>query len=136
MFYKIIKNNQVIDVNNKFLKLQRKHNILVDTDYKHAEFICSSDESTIYTTSWTSEVQNNKNVQYVEAILINQDEYEQLKQQLELNHVEIEVTEDKQEIVEVIEPKEPQRHFEALSLWKLEKRVTELEKIIAELQKK
>lgn len=137
MFYKIIKDNKIVDVNNEFFKLQRKHNLLINTDYKHAEFICSSDGVNLYTTSWTSEpAYGNKNSQYVEAVLIDQDEYNQLKEELQLNHVVIQTIEDSPEDVVVVEPQKPERHVEVLSLRRLEERVAQLEKIIEQLLNK
>ena len=42
MFYKIIKNNTVIDVNNVFLHENPKNHILTETTYEHVHFIVSS----------------------------------------------------------------------------------------------
>jgi hypothetical protein len=46
------------------------------------------------------------------------------------------VIEEEPETIEVIEPKQPQKHAEVLSLWKLEKRVTELENLVKQLLEK
>lgn len=50
MYYKVIKNDKVIDVLDKliYLKYQPKHNIMVLTDENDAQAILSSDENTIW----------------------------------------------------------------------------------------
>lgn len=136
MYYKIIKNNVVIDVNNVFLRIQRKHNILINTDLKYAEYICSSDGSQLYITSWTIEVNDPKRqAELVEAILIDEDEYNTLREQLSLNVV-VEVIDSPQEDIIIIEPSEPERKLETLSLINLAHRVEQLEKQIEELLNK
>lgn len=51
MFYKIIKNNMIIDVNNVFLSESQKNHILTEASYEHAHFIISSDRKQLYKTS-------------------------------------------------------------------------------------
>lgn len=50
MFYKVIKNNKVIDVLDKviYLKWQPKHKIMVLSDINEAQAILSSDNETIW----------------------------------------------------------------------------------------
>lgn len=50
MYYKVIKNNKVIDVLDQliFLKYQKKHNIMVICDESQAQAILSSDQNTIW----------------------------------------------------------------------------------------
>lgn len=50
MYYKVIKNNKVIDVLEKliFLKYQPKHQIMVICDESEAQAILSSDNNTIW----------------------------------------------------------------------------------------
>lgn len=50
MYYKVMKNNKVIDVLDRliFLKYQPKHNIMVFCDESEAQAILSSDQSTIW----------------------------------------------------------------------------------------
>ena len=136
MFYKIIKNNQVIDVNNVFLKGQKKHNLLVNTDIKHVEFLISSDKSTLYTTNWTNQPKLPRDTEFVEAVIISEDEYNDLREKLQLN-VTIEIVEENPEPV-IIEPKEikPERKLEILTMQSLVKRVEELEKIVEQLLNK
>lgn len=50
MYYKVIKDNKVIDVLDQliFLKYQKKHNIMVICNESEAEAILSSDNNTIW----------------------------------------------------------------------------------------
>ena len=50
MYYKVMKNNKVIDVldNLVYLKWQNKHKIMVLTEEKYAEAILSSDQRNIW----------------------------------------------------------------------------------------
>lgn len=50
MFYKVIKNDRVIDVLDKliYLKWDSRHNIMVLTDENDAQAILSSDKNTIW----------------------------------------------------------------------------------------
>lgn len=50
MFYKVIKNNKIIDILDKlvFLKYQPKHKIMVLCDENEAQAILSSDKETIW----------------------------------------------------------------------------------------
>lgn len=133
MFYKIIKNNQVVDVNDVFLKEQKKHHILLATEPKYAEYLISSDATTLYETSWTVEHSSDTyQAEYIEAEIISEEEYKNLREQLQLNAV-IEVVEN-EEVAEplIVEPIDvtPERKLEILSLQQLTKRVEELEKLV------
>lgn len=133
MFYKIIKNNQVVDVNDVFLKEQKKHHILLATEPKYAEYLISSDASTLYETNWTVEHSSDTyQAEYVEAEIISEEEYKKLKEQLQLDAV-VEIIES-EEMVEplIVEPAKvtPERKLEILSLQQLTKRVEELEKLV------
>lgn len=133
MFYKIIKNNQVVDVNDVFLKEQKKHHILLATEPKYAEYLISSDATTLYETSWTVEHSSDiYQAEYIEAEIISEEEYKNLREQLQLDVI-IEVVEN-EEVAEslIVEPTDvtPERKLEILSLQQLIKRVEELEKLV------
>ena len=80
MYYKVIKNNKVIDVldNLVYLKWQEKHNIMVVTEEKYAEAILSSDQRTIWHVDGMYDVPVDK---YDNVTLepINEYEYRQLR---------------------------------------------------------
>lgn len=80
MYYKVIKDNRVIDVLDQliYLKYQPKHNIMVLCDINEAQAILSSDKNTIW---------HEKTLYYipvsgydtVELIEIDEHEYKQLR---------------------------------------------------------
>ena len=80
MYYKVIKDNKVIDVldNLTYLKWEPKHKIMVLTDENDAQAILSSDKNTI----WHEKTLYNVPVSgydEVEILPIDQYEYRQLK---------------------------------------------------------
>lgn len=80
MYYKVIKDNKVIDVldNLIYLKWEPKHKIMVLTDENDAQAILSSDKNTI----WHEKTLYNVPVSgydEVEIFTIDQFEYKQLK---------------------------------------------------------
>lgn len=80
MFYKVIKDNKVIDVLDRliFLKYQPKHEIMILCDENDAQAILSSDGNTIWheATYYKIPVDGYDTVNLVE---IDKYEYEQLK---------------------------------------------------------
>lgn len=80
MYYKVIKNNKVIDVldNLTYLKWQDKHKIMVLSDENEAQAILSSNKNTI----WHEKTLYNIPVDgydTVEVLPIDEFEYKQLK---------------------------------------------------------
>ena len=80
MFYKVIKNNKVVDVldNLVYLKYQPKHKIMVLSDENEAQAVLSSDKNTIWheKTLYNIPVSGYDTVELVE---IDKYEYEQLR---------------------------------------------------------
>ena len=80
MFYKVIKDNKVIDVldNLTYLKWQPKHKIMVLSDEDEAQAILSSDKNTIWheRTLYNIPVSGYDTVSLIE---IDENEYKQLK---------------------------------------------------------
>lgn len=80
MFYKVIKNDKVIDVLDKliYMKYQPKHNIMVLCDESEAQAILSSDKNTIWheITMYRIPVQGYETVRIKE---IDKYEYEKLR---------------------------------------------------------
>lgn len=80
MFYKVIKNNKVIDVLDSlvYLKWQDKHKIWILSDENEAQAILSSDNNTV----WHEKTLYNVPVDgydEVELVPIKKFEYDQLK---------------------------------------------------------
>lgn len=80
MFYKVIKNNKVIDVLDKlvFLKYQHKHKIMVLCGEDDAQAILSSDGDTIWHESTLYKIPID-GYDTVELVEIDEYEYKQLK---------------------------------------------------------
>ena len=82
MYYKVIKNNKVIDVLDKliYLKLQPKHKTMILTDENDAQAILSSDKNTIWHEESLYRVPvNEQDYDTVKLIEIDKYEYEQLR---------------------------------------------------------
>ena len=79
MYYKVIKNNKVIDVLDKlvYLKLQPKHNTMILSDENEAQAILSSDKNTIWHEKTLYEVPVY-GYDTVELVEIDEYEYKQL----------------------------------------------------------
>lgn len=79
MYYKVIKNNRVIDVLDKliFLKYQKKHDIMILCDPEEAQAILSSDSNTIWHEKTLDNLPINK-YETVEVEEIDEHEYRQL----------------------------------------------------------
>ena len=80
MYYKVLKNNKVIDVldNLIYLKWEPKHKIMVLTDENDAQAILSSDNDTIWHEKTLYKVPVS-GYDEVEVEEINEYEYKQLK---------------------------------------------------------
>lgn len=80
MFYKVVKDNKVIDVLDHliYLKWQPKHKIMVLSDINEAQAILSSDNETIWheKTLYKIPVEGYDTVELIE---IDEYEYKQLK---------------------------------------------------------
>lgn len=80
MYFKVMKNNKVIDVLDRiiYLKYQPKHNIMILCDINEAQAILSSDNETIWheRTLYKIPVDGYETVELVE---IEEYEYKQLK---------------------------------------------------------
>ena len=90
MYYKVIKDNKVIDVldNIIYLKWQDKHKIMILSDENEAQAILSSDKNTI----WHEKTLYNIPVSgydIVELIEIDEYEYKQLKMLNSVNMINI-----------------------------------------------
>lgn len=82
MYYKVIKNNKVIDVLDRliYLKWQPKHKIMVLSDENEAQAILSSDDNTIWHEKTLFRIPKDAGeYDTVELVEIDKYEYEQLK---------------------------------------------------------
>lgn len=81
MYYKVIKDNKVIDVLDKliYLKYQPKHKIMVLSDENEAQAFLSSDQETIWHEKSWYKIPIINSYETVELMQISQNEYKQLK---------------------------------------------------------
>lgn len=82
MYYKVLKNNKVIDVldNLIYLKWEPKHKIMVLSDENEAQAILSSDKNTIWHEKSLYKVPvEEPKFDTVEIVEIDEYEYKQLK---------------------------------------------------------
>lgn len=87
-YYKIIKDDKIIDVNNQFFKFLKKHLIAVSCDPNVAEAIRSSDGK-FYTTNWLKPLPSEVQLETVKAVVILEEEYNLLKNRLSIEEVVI-----------------------------------------------
>ena len=80
MYYKVLKDNKVIDVldNLIYLKWEPKHKIMVLSDIDEAQAILSSDKNTIWHERTLYKIPTD-GYETVDAIEIDEFEYKQLK---------------------------------------------------------
>lgn len=80
-YYKVIKNNKVIDVLDKliYLRYQKKHNRMVLCNESEAQAFFSSDRKYIWHTETLYDIPVSGLYDDVELVEINRYEYEQLK---------------------------------------------------------
>lgn len=98
-YYKVIANGTVIDVNFVFLKWQEKHKILIGCDAEDAHFIQSSDQKEVWRVPWLNPVpEGAREYETVNAVEITEEEYLELKEQLDLGNI-VEEPEEPEEIL-------------------------------------
>lgn len=80
MFYKVIKDNKIIDVLDRlvYLKYQKKHNRMIFCDIEEAQAILSSDEKHIWHEESLYEIPVS-GYDTVKVEVINEFEYKKLK---------------------------------------------------------
>ena len=81
MYYKVIKNDKVIDVldNLIYLKWQPKHKMMVLSDIDEAQAILSSDKQTIWHEINLYNIPFENDFDTVEVVEIDKYEYEKLR---------------------------------------------------------
>ena len=81
MYYKVIKNNKVIDIldNLIYLKWYDKHKIMVLSDENNAQAVLSSDKETIWHEKTLYKIPVSGLFDTVEVVEIDEYEYKKLK---------------------------------------------------------
>lgn len=84
IFYKILADGKVLDVNDVFLRWQPKHGVMLVCDPAKAEFICPRDCSGYYHPSWLNKPPEGAVYDgEIDAKEITEAEYRALLEQLE-----------------------------------------------------
>ena len=84
MYYKIVKNGYIIDVNDVFLAWQPRNRSFYHIEPEYAEYIQTSDLQNIYVTDWTLPTKKGSPIiDSIEAIIIEKEEYLDLLQKLQ-----------------------------------------------------
>lgn len=84
IFYKILADGKVLDVNDVFLRWQSKHGVMLVCDPAKAEFICPRDCSGYYHPSWLNKPPEGAVYDGdISAEEITETEYKALLEQLE-----------------------------------------------------
>ena len=134
-YYKVIKDGEVIDVNHVFLKWQRKHNILLSCQAVEGQFIQSSDGNNIWRVDWLNRLPEDFPGSYesIEAVEITAEEYEELREKLELGESVEDNTgyEEQPDTGETETPETPTE--EVMSATAMRLRIKELECTVATL---
>ena len=121
--------------NNTFFCYLKKHKNIVKCDLKCAQLIQSSDGNNFYTTEWLCLLPEWANHERVQAELISEEEYLQLKEQLQVQEV-VEIPETKSEVIineeEIVEMPQEQ----PMSAVEMRKRIIELENLVKQLLNK
>ena len=108
MYYKIIKNGYIIDVNDVFLAWQPRNRSFYHIEPEYAEYIQTSDLQNIYITDWTLPTKKGSPIiDSIEAIIIEKEEYLDLLQKLQ-NATPLEHTINEEVVIEEVQqPQEP-----------------------------
>ena len=80
MYYKVLKNNKVIDILDRlvFVKYQKKNNVMLLCDQSEAQAIVSSDGLHFWHVKWLYKIPV-EGYDTVDLVEINEYEYKQLK---------------------------------------------------------
>ncbi len=129
-FYKIIKDDAVIDVGFVFLNWSEKHGCMIACDVSEAQFAQSSDELKAYHDNWLKPVpETYTDYEAAQVVIIEEDEYEELRARL-INGETISPDDIEPEIIEP-EPEEVTPDDEDKPLT-----IAEMRQIITEQQNK
>lgn len=136
MFFKIIINNQIIDVGASTFKAQKKPHILVECDASECEYVASATTNRFYYSSWTVYVENPFSfAEQVDVIKpIEENEYNELLQQLADNTPIAYKKETNSETSVIIE--ELEEKPEVLDTLAMKRKILELEALVQQLLNK
>lgn len=134
-YYKITKDNIIIDVNNQFFQY-RKNRSPISCDASEANLICDSNEN-FYTTTWLKPLPSGApEFALIDAALIDAEEYESLKKQLEVEEQLIITFEENEPASLEIAEDESIIEEKPMNAAEMRKRILELETLVNKLLNK
>ena len=134
-YYKMIKNNTVVDVNNIFFRYTKKHKNIIKCESTYAQLIQSSDGKNFYTTSWLCPTPEGVHPEYIEAVIISEEEYNSLKEQLSTQEAIIAAPLEVEESVEITEELIEQPIEKVVNIRELYEEIKQLRAELAALKK-
>lgn len=133
--YKIIKDNLVIDVSNVYLAENAHNHALIRTSKDDIHFLLASDGATLYKAPWFyGHVASRYQAIPVDVVEITQEEYDQLKQQLQLNCTVLVESDKPNETITDAPVKEPEP--QVLNVVDMQRKIEELEMLVKQLLNK
>lgn len=138
-YYKIIKNNVVIDVNYSFFQFLPKRHRIVSCEFKDAELIQSSDQEKFYITDWLRPLpENAPYFEKIDAKQITKEEYDELYEKLKIGEsiesIDEEIKAASLEIAQETEIKIEKE--EIMDYTSMRKKIAELESLVNKLLNK
>lgn len=126
--YKIIKDNYIIDVSKTYLAENMQNHALVNTIKDNAHFLLASDNITLYKAPWCyGHAASQYSAVNVEAEEITAEEFESIKQQLQIQPIQLDA---KEENIQIIEKEEKPQ---ILNAHQMQQKILELEELIHQL---
>lgn len=133
-YFKVIQDNTVVSVGSVFLKWNTKKHRLFICDVDNGQFVQSFDEKHIYKDDWLKTSDGDIQYENASIVIINETEYEDLKEMLIEGEPIIE--EPVHEPVVVQERHEPEEEEKPLTIAQMREIIAEQQKQIELLMKK
>lgn len=134
-YFKMIRDNKIIDVGTTFIRLDKNHNILFVSDPDHAQFIESYDCKKIYHDTWLKSIRNtNINCEFANIVEIDKDEYDELVALLDDKET-INVEDNNNEEIQIVEDtvEKDEQMEKPMSISEMRDRIKELTELVDKL---
>lgn len=134
-YYKIIKDGQAVDAAFTFLRWDERLGRLIGCEARDAQYVQSMDGETVYRVGWLNPLQNGAPAyETCECVLINAQEYDDLKAVLEDGETVQEPTEDAEAPEEgqgeAPEEGQPEDEEKPLTVAQMRAKIAELEEML------
>ena len=134
-YYKIIKDGQAVDAAFTFLRWDERLGRLIGCEARDAQYVQSMDGETVYRVGWLNPLQNGAPAyETCECVLINAQEYDDLKAVLEDGETVQEPTADaetpEEGQSEAPEEGQPEGEEKPLTVAQMRAKIAELEEML------